>query len=316
MVKIQRLHFLLSPGFLYKKHDREPRHYYRHISCWQPNLRLFRCCVLDHWKGLCFGRGKKEQVPVEYVYIYTYIYIIYACNVQIVSQRLVRLYDLNACIGKYSVHERRGIDKLCQCFGKQLLGQPCGFLCEMECQKFESSRLDEVLRVKLRLKDRRVSQTDLTLDHKRRAMSFIITWPTWLIWITWMLLHPLRLQPLAKRWPLKGTGLKLEQRSRVTSLVELWHLRSGFLFHFLKANFFPKSWSWNFCCRLVEATFWIRCFVRSHKPGRATLFFEGLASRSLCLWLKKPLGKSYFRYNLTEEIDGERIRKDPKGHWP
>ena len=102
MVKIQRLHFLLSPCFLVQKHDTAPRHCYRHISCWQPNLRLFRCCVLDHWKGLCFGRGKKEQVPVEYVYIYIHTYIIYSCNVQIVSQHLVRLYDLNACIGKYS----------------------------------------------------------------------------------------------------------------------------------------------------------------------------------------------------------------------
>ena len=103
---------------------------------------------------------------------------------------------------------------------------------------------------------------------------------------------PPYLQPSAKRWPLKGPGLKLEQReSTVTRrkkntqslLVELWHVWR-FLLHFLKANFFPKSWTWHFCCRLVEATFWIRCFVRSHKPGRATLFFEGLASRSLCLW--------------------------------
>lgn len=107
---------------------------------------------------------------------------------------------------------------------------------------------------------------------------------------------PPYLRPLAKRWPLKGPGLKLEQRestvtrrkkNTIVLLVELWHVWTGFLFHhFLNNKIFPlRSWTRHFCCRLVvEATFWIRCFVRSHKPGRATLFFEGLASRSLCLW--------------------------------
>ncbi len=137
---------------------------------------------------------------------------------------------------------------------------------------------------------------DLTLDHKRRAMSFIITWLTWLIWIIRIILHPPYLQPSAKRWPLKGTGLKLEWQTATEEhssfcfikkhlIWTLTFLEWIFVWPLFESRFFlTKVMNLAFlllCLKLVEATFSIRCLVRSHKPGRAILFFEGLASRSL-----------------------------------
>lgn len=169
----------------------------------------------------------------------------------------------------------------------------------MEWQKFESSRLDQ-LRAKLRLKDRWVSQTDLTLDHKRRAaMSFIITWPTWYLHDSYgshgcssiPSVSPAFGEVVAPKGPRAetwATGEHSYTTQKNTESLLVWTLTcldGIFVDHFLIVKIFPLgSWTWQFCCRLVEATFWIRCFVRSHKPGRATLFFEGLTSRSLCLW--------------------------------
>lgn len=113
-------------------------------------------------------------------------------------------------------------------------------------------RLDQ-LRAKLRLKDRWVSQTDLTLDHKRKAMSFI-TSPAWYLHDSYYGSHgcssipsvsPAFGEAVAPKGPRAETWATEEhsytsQKNTESLLVELWHVWRFLLPTFWKPIFSTK----------------------------------------------------------------------------